>query len=803
MNRWLCILLILSLSPRLYAQPTPMFADTLANKMEWYGAKAKPSLLYVHFDKNIYTSNEHVWFTAYLLDAKPSMEAHHTLAASLVRNDDSAIISTHKFLMEQGMSFGHFILPDSLQPGNYSLLAYTNILSDSSPVATFLQPVTIKSAVEPLYIASVKLAEKPQPGADSVKLAFKAFAKDIHTQTSFTQLSYTLGKNIKGELKTDVYGDAVFKVPIKQLDVTNNRLRLQATFRNETKRLQVPLPVNNNRATVNFYPEGGYLSENNISGTGWEVRDIYGEPMQTSAILYANDKVLDTIQTNGYGMGRFELKPGKNIRYHVRLLKNGQDTTNYFLPETGKHSLSIAVADAVCRDTLVIRATDPAQGNYHALIHNYTEQFLSFPLQMNVYATKNFRIPLVDVPKGICTLTILDSIGRPVAERMFFAHYDQRTQVEIKSDKDEYLAREPVKISMQLKDGSGNQVKGMVSVACVQDSRIDVRKMKDIESYSYLHSQLASVPFKKDPMGKDVDNIAFWEDILLIKGWRRYTWPDLLKANERDTPLPTSSVTFNGKLEILEGKLKKMPSISMVTEDGLKPLSPDVEGKFEIDDKNLIASPGKKIYFLRSGSMGYDLNLSVKDPYQKISDKIRHHLSYENFDAGITERSTENMVLKQGERATTLAEVIVKSARKFDDIHFQKNECGDYVCQYNVLNCINHPLGGTLPVEGRWYKSAAGSVKYVGCGQHSALAYLNGIYTAQEFYKIDYAKADPAEQMFLSTIFWEYSAVVSTEQPLEISFPTSDIAGKFRIVVQGVTTNGVVHGESTFTVRKP
>jgi hypothetical protein len=125
------------------------------------------------------------------------------------------------------------ILPDSLATGHYSLLAYTNLLSDGQPVTSFLQPITIKSEAEPGFTASLKLAEKVNADSDSVKLTFKASSKDIHTLVSYADINYSLGngtKNTKGKLKTDVYGGLDFKVPVKQLDANNNRLRLQAKF---------------------------------------------------------------------------------------------------------------------------------------------------------------------------------------------------------------------------------------------------------------------------------------------------------------------------------------------------------------------------------------------------------------------------------------------------------------------------------------------------------------------------------------------------------------------------------------------
>ncbi|MES2371322.1 MAG: hypothetical protein V4557_02000 [Bacteroidota bacterium] len=797
------------LSFPLHAQEIFKITDPLAQKMEWYGVKKKPSALFVHFDKNIYTSNEHVWFTAYLIEAKRSLQEHHTLVVSLVRNDDSLVLTDQKFVMEKGLSYGNLILPDSLMPGHYSLLVYTNLLADGQPVTSFFQPITIKSEAEPGFIASLKLAEKITADSDSAKLTFKASSKDIHTLVSFADINYSLGngvKQIKRKLKTDVYGGLDFKVPVRQLDAGNNRLLLQASFRNEIKKLQLTLPVPRNNAIVKFFPEGGTLREGNRTQIGWEVKDAYGEPLQISGILYKNEEAVDTLQTNGYGLGSFSLIPETGYNYYVILAKSDQEKISYSLPKATLQGPTIFVANAVCNDTLVLRVQDRIPGMFYAMIHNYTEVFLSFPLNMSVTSVRTFRVPLTSVPKGIYTLTLMDSLGRPVAERLFFAHYNARTELQIKTDQAEYATRKKVNLSLQLRDVFGNPVKGLVSVACVQNNRIDPRKMTDIESYTYLNNVLSSVPFKRDPLGNESDNLDYWENILLVKGWRRYTWPDLLQTKADDTLQKFSSLLFTGVVTRNEKKVTRPYTLTAFSDSSFHTILTDSSGHFIFKNEDLILSPDKKKYLFLNDKNKEAYTVQVDDPYRNLTGTLAHQLVYENFDAGSFERNTETMLVKPGEKATVLKEVIVtdKKDRSISGTA-GRNECGDYVCLYNVLNCPNHPYG-TMPVEGKSYRTGGGSMTYQGCvlakKENKFMIYFKGIYQAKEFYQEDYATISPSAQMYLSTIFWNHSVSVNSDKATKLSFYTSDIVGKYRVVVQGVTTGGVVHGEYVFNVVK-
>lgn len=804
--------LCVSFSGPLHAQKILAVTDSIAQKMEWYGVKKKPSSLFVHFDKNIYTSNEYVWFTAYLIEAKSGLAEHHTLVVSLVRNDDSSVITHEKFVMGKGLSYGQLLLPDSLAPGHYSLVAYTNLLADGQTVTSFLQPITIKSDAEPGFIASLKLAEKINADSDSVKLVFKASSKDIHTLVSYADINYSLGngaKALKGKLKTDVYGGLDFKVPVKQLDAGNNRLRLQASFKNEVKKLQLAIPVPGNKASVKFFPEGGALCEGYKTVIGWEVKDANGEPLLISGILYKNGQVVDTVQTNGYGFGSFTLISEAGDNYYVILNKNDQERTSYPLPKIMSNGPSIHVSNAVCNDTLVVRVEDKTKGMYYAMVHNYTQQFFSFALDMSIVSVRTFRIPLTEVSKGIVTLTVLDSSGRPVAERLFFAHYNERAELQIKTDQAEYQTRKKIKLNLQLKDASGNPVNGLVSVACVQNNRIDPRKMTDIESYTYLGNALASVPFKKDPMGIEKDNLDYWEDILLVKGWRRYTWPDLLQVNIDDTLQQFSSPQFTGSVTRNEKKVDRPFSLTAFSDSVFQMIITDSIGHFVLQYDDLVLAADKRKYIFISETNKEAYTLQVNDPYSRLTAKLTPQLIYENFEAGAVEKNTETMLLKQGEKATVLKEVIVtdKKDKSISGTAWAgRNECGDYVCLYNILNCSNHPYGGRAPVQGITYKTSFGFTTYAGCElskrEKKFIVYFKGIYQAKEFYQEDYEGISPSAQMYLSTIFWNHSIQVNSAKEAELSFYTSDITGKYRVIVQGVTTAGVVHGEYVFNVVK-
>jgi hypothetical protein len=79
---------------------------------------------------------------------------------------------------------------------------------------------------------------------------------------------------------------------------------------------------------------------------------------------------------------------------------------------------------------------------------------------------------------------------------------------------------------------------------------------------------------------------------------------------------------------------------------------------------------------------------------------------------------------------------------------------------------------------------------------------FKGIYTAQEFYPADYSEVSPSQPEYISTMYWKNQLLLKKGETQEVSFYTSDITGAYKVIVQGITDNDVIYGETSFRVTK-
>jgi hypothetical protein len=97
-------------------------------------------ILFLHTDKSIYIPNESIWFKAYILDSEPLQ--HEVLYVRLL-NEQKQIVLQKEFQIYDIRSHGDMLLPITLAPGRYRLIAYTDKMISFNPENVFVQPIQV------------------------------------------------------------------------------------------------------------------------------------------------------------------------------------------------------------------------------------------------------------------------------------------------------------------------------------------------------------------------------------------------------------------------------------------------------------------------------------------------------------------------------------------------------------------------------------------------------------------------------------------------------------------------------------
>jgi hypothetical protein len=782
--------------------------DSLTYKIGLYGKKNSSSILFTHFDKTVYVNNENVWFTAYLLNYNKQINNPSILSVLLVNDNNKLQVLEQKFVMANGLAFGNVFIPDSIPPGDYSFILYTNVLKGGKPNDVFTQPITIKATSKPAFAASLNLIDTAKDVSGIRKVMLTATTKD-GKPIAGAEIAYYLGSYqhpvTSGKVTTDKNGQYIFSILDSQIIASENVLEANIKYNNEARNIRLTLPATENKFTIKFYPEGGNLVHGTQSMIGWEAKNVYGAPLKVTGVLYKDKCAVDTIHTDDYGMGRFKLIPLLGSNYEVRLIGLARYTA-YYLPKILTKGPVIDITNAIANDTLKIRLVSKYPEKLFLMVHNYRQIYFTIPVEVGAKGKTVFVI-LKDVPKGLNTITILDSLQQPYVERIFFAHYDQRIPINISTNSSIYKTRQKVKLKLKL--DAKDTLKGMVSVACIQSNRVEIKKMNDIESYAYLKHELENMPISEKYMRYGPDDKDYLENVLLIKGWRRYKWKEMMKISAKDTLKQINNLEYKGAVYWYERELKKSAKLFLMADSTNIIITTGKTGEFKLNTNDIITNSDKKVYLLLNGNnKGY--SVKIIDPFIPTSSLLLNDFQKEelnNFSFG--EFKSDSLFLAGFAHTINLKGVTIKAVKddsfnnsyRFADL---KNACGDYICRYNFLNCQVHPheIDNRPPIVGETYhKQYGGDVVYQGCAVvPNSNAIIKGINYSKEFYGEDYSQITLSQPEYLSTIYWKHACFVNSKKETELSFYTSDITGPFKIIVQGITSNDVIYGEKEFNV---
>jgi hypothetical protein len=763
--------------------------------------------LFVHLDKSIYTNNEQIWFSAYFLNRQSALaQQQEFISVSLISPLTKKVYLESKFIAADGFSFGNFPVPDTIPPGNYLFTAFGNVVNlKQQPIALYQQLITIKSVIKNNFRAFI------QP-MDSLSTKEKFYIQVKAQNLSFLPLKkaeviYSMDGLKKETAFTNADGIATIVLSKKE---KKGVVQVRVNYENEFQFLSATIPPLNmdTNAVVQFYPESGSLMAGVVNNVLMHVQTAEGKPIATKAVLYRNNEAEDTLIVNSSGLCSFSFIPAHNEPMHVQLFtkKNIADTNFHKLPSPAADAVKITTSEAVFTDTLQFQLN--ASVEQEALLFIYTNNQLLLSNRITISKQKRkFILPFEneDLLKGICTVTMTDTSGNVLAERLFFRQTKTEHTISLKTDKASYTRHEKVKLTIKL-DEEAFKDDVVASVAVVQANRISVINPIDVETHhliSVLHQQLPPVK------GRVAENRKHLEQLLLMA-------PAPKQRNIFAT-VDTSFINLQVKANVtIENKKIKTPQQMLVFADtSFVILETDSSGTLELKPQILITEQGKRVLLAVNKSDERPFSINMSEQFIEIANNLAAPAAFEHpvLSDKLLEEEQVNDDIPGIKR---LKEIVVTGKTK--EIYgtgpggFGANVCGDYVCIYKILNCPNHfndamnrgPQDGDMLYTST---SRTTKVRYNGCTNlrngsiNRNTIRIPGIYTAKEFFGVEQEQKDVAEPEYRSTIYWRPGLLLNPGSNTELTFLTSDITGPFKVILQGIANDGsVFYKEMKFSV---
>jgi TonB-dependent SusC/RagA subfamily outer membrane receptor len=166
-----------------------------------------------------------------------------------------------------------------------------------------------------------------------------------------------------------------------------------------------------------------------------------------------------------------------------------------------------------------------------------------------------FTIPKTKLPSGIIHFTLFDATtGEPLQERLVFHQATDRLQLEIKSDKARYKARELVQLDISATTPEGQPVAANLSLAVTDGLLQPETNAQNLVNYLLLSSDLQG-PVEQPEYyfkGTEASTVQALDNLMLTQGWRRFVWKDVLAENHSPYKFyPEQHLSISGQINRL------------------------------------------------------------------------------------------------------------------------------------------------------------------------------------------------------------------------------------------------------------
>ncbi len=786
------------------------FLKELREKLEKIGENYSEDRVYLQFDKPMYEPGDDIWFSAYITDAKtmkPSTKSD-VLHVELL-SPKGSVEHEYKLFIRNGKANGDFRISEDMPGGIYKVRAYTNWMKNEPGRQYVEKELQVQDLVLPSLKMSLEFQRKSYGPGDEVTAKLELTTNENKGLTNHS-FRYKLSLNGKYEPEksaqtgNDGTTMIMFRLPEK-LKTSDALLNVLIDYEGKTESISRSVPVYRNDFKVELYPEGGDLVHSLPSRVAFKVTNEYGKPADIDGVV-VNSRGEEMTKFTSFhgGLGAFNITPEMGEKYTVKITKPEGCQQQYDLPGALPAGF-----------IMNIDQSNPAEAGITLHSTETDEVSLIAQVRGNVYYTNSIQltaginrivVPLSSFPTGVAQFTLFDSQGIERAERLVFVNKNKQLNISIHTDKEKYLPREKVKLTITTRDQRGLPVPANLSLSVTNDQLLSMANDKsgNIMSHLFLQPELKAVidepSFYFDPKEPKSDKAL--DLLLMTSGWRRFTWAEL-----RNDELP--AFTYKGEKAVIAGTVlnayTSLPVKNAEVLIGKKKVATDEQGRFIIKKPDLSVSAELKVNAENCTPFTMTLNDYSESLICYVYDQRRVHHN-QNFPAeDIMEMKAEEMeggaFMNEPAHVKRL-EIPMPAAAAENKMKIRKNMELDAPRLEEKKEQKNFGVLDERVFAGKNAdKNFKKRGKAVQAKPHGKL-----YYRARTFPDVSYSKENTTfnREDFRTTVFWNGSVETDRTGTRTLEFYNCDEIASFRITVEGISTSGLAgHQEKTIYTQLP
>ncbi|MGB3946683.1 MAG: MG2 domain-containing protein [Bacteroidia bacterium] len=790
------------------------FIRSLKQKLTLFNQSRPQDRLYVQFDKPMYEPGDNIWFSAFVRDASTMKASSKSdiVHVELI-NPKGTVEKTINIIAKNGVAAGDFSLDQEALGGMYKVRAYTNWMKNEGENNAFEKQLQVQDVVLPNLKMKLDFEKKAFGPSDEVVAKL-----ELNTNENKPLGNYKVNfvANLDGKQLltkqdiTDADGLMYIKFSLpKDLKTNDGLLNVMIEYNGTTESISRSIPIVLNKIKLQLLPEGGDLVSGLQSKVAFRALNEFDKPADIEGVVVNKQgKTVAAFSSYHQGMGAFDFTPQANENYTVKITRPENINETYSLPEVLTRGYVMNVDNSKKGEiALTISTTETEELSVVAQVRNKIYYASSVATKKG---TNKLVFPTAEFPIGVAQITLFDSKGIERAERLAFVNKDKQLSISVQTEKEKYLPREKVKMSISVKDERGIPMPANLSMAVVNDQFLSFADDKSGNVLSQLLLQ--------QDINEKIEEPAFYFDkkeakadlaldyLLMTAGWRHFKWEQIIEQDG------FPQIAYAGERAIVAGKVLDATSGKIISNASIKVANgveykTDENGKF-IFNKLDLTTPSLLTY----SANGYTTQSQYVYAYnQDLTIYLYCSNYYKNYPMS-SRSSTVNDDLEFDRLADIPASVaegagVQKAVMKFEakpkDIANKKN-----------VNNVKLPVGRAkeavkeqakksskqLAIHGK-INAAAKDDRFAREAEQIPSEDLNiqqqvtqVYYRAKEFAAPIYDKQENVETRtdFRNTIYWNPNIEIDKTGKKTIEFYTSDDITSFRATLEGIATDGTI-----------
>ncbi len=561
-------------SSRLQAQTG---AQTEAQSKEQ--SNAQPTA-YTYDKEKIYIQTDHVFFAPgttiffkiYLVrgaDNKPSSLSNIVYAE--IVGPSGTTLEKQTYQVENGYSEGSYTLGGQAAGGVYKIKAYTSWMLNEKDSTLFTKTITVQNSIAPRVLMKLDFRKKGYSSGDTAMADFSMRNLDNEPIKYYNgQFTVSLDGQTreKSSFTTDANGKAALSFTLPQnLQTADGLLNITVNYDSHTESIARSIPITLNKIDLQFLPEGGAIVEALATNIAFKAINEFGKPVDVKGvILDKNKQPVATFDSYQFGMGSFPFTPRPGETYTAKITSPANIKTQYALPTAAPQGVVMNITKNA--GLITIKCSTSSATAARIIGQTKSVTYYSKDLQLKK-GVNDLTLQENSFPAGIAQFTLYTG-EKPLTERLIFLSNDKQLHVSIFTDKQQYLPREKVTMTITTRDQQDHPIPSNFSLSVVDDKLWTLAddRQDNILSWLLMSSELRG-PIEEPPFyfKKDEPKAALSLDlVMLTNGYRYFDFIDQvihnrelkftpdesnivsgIVTNEKDQPIPATIFLISNK----------------------------------------------------------------------------------------------------------------------------------------------------------------------------------------------------------------------------------------------------------------